>query len=154
MPVVAATDDAPIDGVLAGLSTRYYSVSLTGRRRMALVADAERISARFVPAVDGKANVSGAKVLPADFEGDGFLVVSTQNTKKSDAPYQITFQDAPPAAAGADAGASSDAGPQGPATTPGEDGGCAMATGRAGSASWGALALVFGLVLRRVRRAR
>lgn len=154
VPVVPATDDAPIDGVLAGLSTRYYSVSLTGRRRMALVADAERISARFVPAVDGKANVAGAKVLPADFEGEGFLVVSTQNTKKSDAPYQITFQDAPPAVAGADAGASPDAGAQGPAATPGDDGGCALAPGRMGSASWGALALVLGLVLRRARRRR
>jgi MYXO-CTERM domain-containing protein len=155
VPVLSATDDAPIDGVLSGLSTRYYSISLSGRRRVALVGDSQRISVRFVPSVDGKANVSGAKVLPADFEGDGFLVVSTQNTKKSDAPYQITFQDAPADGPGPDAGAAADAGTAAPGAAPGDDGGCAVAHGPSPATGLALLAPALGLLaLRRSRRRR
>ena len=125
--VKAAALTDGVSGITAGLGYQVFTGTLAARSKVSLETDATRNAGVLVPLEGGKARLDLAAKLPAAAEGEVLVVVAGVTTKKTDAPFSLRI--------GADDGTAnapgSAAGPA--AAAPEEEGGCAVAPGRASS---------------------
>jgi hypothetical protein len=84
-----AAPGALVSDIASGLGAFYYSLSAASPLQLALEADATRVAAALVPLVDGKADLAGARQLPASVDGNAVLVVAGQGLSRTDAPFTV-----------------------------------------------------------------
>ena len=138
-PLVALTE-LPVAGTSAissGFGSFFYHTQLTTPMRLSISTDTTRNAALFLPLEGGRARVDLVTPLPADVTDEGIVVVSGVTSKKTDAPFTLSFA-APPA----------------PATEAKDSGGCTLAAARRAPpalSGWAATLFVL-LAARRMRR--
>lgn len=135
--IVTAPLEDGVGDITSGLAYFAYRGTLDTVRQIALETDDARNGGVVVPLEGGKARIDRAKRLPADAEGDVFVVVAGTTTTKTDAPFTIRLRepaedDAPAERTPSDAVDDGGGGR--------EDDGCQAAPGRAPSG--GGLVLV------------
>lgn len=96
-------------GITSGYSSYAYAGTLDTPTTISLTTDATRNAGLLVPiTADGKADLAGAKALPAMGSGQVLVVVSGITSKKTDGPFTLGYSsptdgDAGPTAAGGNA---------------------------------------------------
>jgi hypothetical protein len=142
-PLVALTELAPtgVTAITSDFGTFFYHAQVTSPMQLSIATDATRNSALFMPMADGRARVDLTAPLPAVVSGEGIVVVSGITTKKTDAPFTLSFAAPPAVSAPREANGS---------------GGCAVSTRGSGSlGSLGSLGWLTGIIgLINVRRRR
>ena len=88
-----------VTAITSDFGTFFYHAQLTSPMQLSIATDATRNSALFMPLEDGRARVDLTAPLPAVVSGEGIVVVSGITTKKTDAPFTLSFA-APPAVSG------------------------------------------------------
>lgn len=122
------TASGSVQGVMSGLSTAYYSVETSEPLEVALAADPARVTGLLIPLVDGRADVSSARLLPVTLEGAGVVVVAGQSRERTDAPFTLS--------AGAEATPSGGSEGSGDTDSPGSSGCSLSPAGGSARAPW------------------
>jgi hypothetical protein len=136
-----------LDGVSSGAAVFLYRATFEKRAHLDLFSTRSVHHGVWVPLVDGKARVDRTKPLPENLQGEGIIVVASDDLGRADAPFRLELhpiEDPPPDD------------PQRPPETPttSSRGGCAAGASDPG---WGSLAyalLLFGATCFFYRRAK
>ena len=138
-----------VNGISSGLSYFVYRGALDALSKVSIEGDAARLAGVVVSVAGGKVNLTTAKPLPANAEGEVLVVIAGTTTKKTDAPFTVRLGPPDPAGTTADGGTSSGSTGGGGG---GDDGGCAVTASPATpSTALTTLALAVALALIRTR---
>lgn len=142
-PLVSLSELATTGGsaITSDFSTFFYRAQLTEPMQLSIATDTARNAARFMPLENGRARVDLVSPLPALVSGEGIVVVSGITTKKTDAPFTLSFGPPPAVAA--------------PSSEVKGSGGCALCApgpASAGAIPWFSVAIGLLAAARRSRR--
>jgi hypothetical protein len=90
MVSISELEGSSASGVTSGFSSFYFHVKGDTPSQLTIRADAARNAGQLVPMVSGVARVDQAVALPADFSGEGIVVVSGITSLRTDAPFTVT----------------------------------------------------------------
>lgn len=142
------------EGLHAGLAGHFYYLPAGVERLVSLDTDPTRNGGYLVPLSGGVADLAAASPLPAEITGEAMVVVAGRTPAKTDAPYTIVVEPAPPdEGTGGQGGAPANP-PGGDATSADDDGGCSCRSGppsQAGGWMFLLAAALLGLARRRDR---
>lgn len=91
------------NGVTAGTMARVYRLEAAGRRRVTLTRSTDH-EASLLPAQGGRLRLDLAAPLPAETDGEAFVVLTSTARSNADAPYQLRIDPVAEDAAPPDAG--------------------------------------------------
>ena len=88
---VSELSSSGAQAITSGFSTFYYHLQTEAPVQIKLDTDRARNQGLLLPLEAGRARVDQLMALPAEFQGEGIVVVSGITTSKKDAPFSISL---------------------------------------------------------------